>query len=151
MKRRITLSIAIVLSVALVSLITSDLRVDAQNQIRVIADTGLIKIGPGQILRLTATPAGGINTVSFRRMEYMQTTCDGGVCKLAVASQSSTDPTLVGPGEAASIYMGGDTGTHEVRAVVLSNSKEVTVTGMLIDMASGNTVALYNPSSGFFF
>ena len=53
MKRRITLSITLVLSIVLVSLTSSDSRVSAEPPQRFNFDTGIIPIREGQILRVT--------------------------------------------------------------------------------------------------
>ena len=144
MKHKITLSIALALSVVLVSLMSSDSTAKAQQPQRYRADTGLVKLGPGQILRITASPAGGNYTFVFRQTGYMQTSCNGGVCKLAVESQSTTNPIPLLSGEAAFYDIGGgDTGTHEVRGVVLTNSQNVKVNAAVIDGAQQDTGTLF--------
>ena len=93
MKRRIILSIALALSIVLVSLMSSDSTVKAQNQIRIVADTSIVTLGPGQVLRIVAGfdpgPLDG-KFISFRQIEYTQGICNGGVCKHTVASQTTS-------------------------------------------------------------
>ncbi len=145
MNRKITLSIALVVSVVLVSLMSSDRAVKAQNQIRVVADTGLITPGPNQILRLTVNAGAGNDTINvrFRRQEYIDTGATAGVRKLAVSSQDLSDVIPLMPGEAASIdyrrcaspICGG------VRGMVLTNSRDVRVNALIIDAITGEVVA----------
>ncbi|MEK6282696.1 MAG: hypothetical protein AABN95_20235 [Acidobacteriota bacterium] len=105
MKRRITLSLALV-SVLLLSLMNSYSTTNAQQRPqRFRFDTGLIIPGPHQILRITVATGSGddkLTFVRFRRMEYMQATCDSaGVCKHVLSSQTMTDPIMLASGEAA--------------------------------------------------
>ena len=148
MKRKMTLSIALVLSIGLVSLLSSDSTVKAQNQIRVEADTGLITLGRDQILRLTVTAGAGngTSTVRFRRQEYIDTGATAGVRKLAISSQDLSETIPLMPGEAASLdfrrcaypMCGG------VRAVVLSNSRNVKVTAIVFDTSTQRVVTFTN-------
>ena len=140
MKRKITFSIVLGVGIVLALLMKADSSVGAQNQIRIAGDTGVLKLGPGQILRITASPAGGNSAVAFRRMEYMPTDCNGGVCKLAVASQSTTNPTMVASGEGLFYeYIEIDS----VRVVVLSNSRDVKVNALIVDAATGKIEVFY--------
>jgi hypothetical protein len=149
MKRKITLSLALVLSVVLVSLLSSDRTAQAQNQIRIIADTGVITLGPGQVLRVSITSprdaASGLPT-GFRRIEYAQGACEGGVCKQTIESQTTTDVVTLAPGEAASIDLRRCVypvcGGVYVRGVVLSSSRDVKVNAMIIDEITGEIVAV---------
>jgi hypothetical protein len=128
MKRRITLSIALILSLTLVSLTSSDSTAQAQNQIW-NANTGLITLGEGQDLRVTVAGQSGDDAVivRFRQTRYMQTACDGGICKHAAAAQTLSNPVALAPGEAASMDVYQTIQYSGVRAVVLSNNKYVQV------------------------
>jgi hypothetical protein len=140
MKRKITLSIALVLSLTLLMLTGSDSRVAAQNQIRVVADTGVITLGPNQILRVTVVGALDLNDLYLFRVNkrsYAQNACSDGICKLAVASQTTTNPITLMPGEAASIDIAGDELQHGVRGVVLSNSRDIRVNAYIINAVTG--------------
>ncbi len=146
MKRKITLSIALFLSIVLVSLTSSDSRVEAQNQIRIVADTGVVTLGPNQILRITLGTSGGNYTFAFRQMDYMQTACNGGVCKLAVASQTTTNPITLMPGEAASFDIPNT--AFGVRGLILGNVlngavRNVRVTTIVFDTSTQRVVAAY--------
>ena len=146
MKRRITLSIVLVLSVVLLSSASSDSTVQAQQQQRqrFTADTGVVTLGPNQMLRLTINGGAGNDaiTVRLRRMEYSQNACSGGVCKLAVASQSTSAPVTLMPGEAASFEIdpapNGEL-QRAVRGVILGRglTKDLTGTLLIIDKTTG--------------
>jgi hypothetical protein len=156
MKRRIILSIALALSIVLVSLMSSDSSVAAQNQIKIVADTGMVALGPGQTLRLTvAAPVGVVNLdhhiLEFRRINYTENVCSGNVCKQSVASVTNSGAIALLPGEAASFHIGPEIYGNGVRGVVLSNSRDLRVNAMIIETATGKIVSLYDPASGFFF
>jgi hypothetical protein len=146
MKRKIILSSALILSLTALLLTGSDSRVAAQNQIKVIADTGMITLGQNQILRVIMKD--GSNSVTLenfvvRRIEYSPGACNGGICKHTVASQNVSDPIPLRAGEAVSIdfrrcvfpICGG------VRGVILSDSRDVQVNAMIIDTVTGEVVA----------
>ena len=145
MKRRITLSIALVLSITILSLMKSDSMVQAQTTATTIP-VGFITPGPNQILRLTVNAGAGNDTITvrFREQEYMQTGCNGGVCKYAISEQTTTNPVMLAPTEAVSFdfrrcvspICGG------VSGVVLSSSRKVTVNAQLIDTVTGETQVL---------
>ena len=147
MKRKIILSIALVVSIVLVSLTSSDSTAKAQQQNRFKADTGIVTLGPNQILRIVVDPTDpSENTfLRFRQMGYMQSTCSGGVCKLAVASQNTSAPITLMPGETAtfdipSSFLGGV--SVAVRGVVESNNRDVRVNAMIIDNATGEVLSV---------
>lgn len=140
MKRKVTLSIALALGIVLALLTSSDSTVKAQQQGRFFAyDTGIVALGPNQALRL-----GVVNYresdfhLRFRRMKYMQTACNGGVCKLAVASQTTSNPITLMPGEAASLDL---VATTFGRGIVLSSRRDVRVTAAIINTLTGETVS----------
>lgn len=137
MKRRITLSIALVLSIVLVSLTSSDRAVNAQNQqMRVVADTGMFSLGANQMLRVTVAPrdvSGNDNIrIRFKRMEYIE---QGNVYK--IGSQSTSSPITLAPDEAVGF---DHIGNFNFRGVVLSNSPDVRVNVSIIDTVTGATV-----------
>ncbi|HEX6187014.1 MAG TPA: hypothetical protein VFZ40_02945 [Pyrinomonadaceae bacterium] len=139
MKRKITLSVALVLSVILLSLMNSDSSVSAQQPPqRFRFDTGLIIPGP-HILRITVAAGSGndkVTLVRFGRMEYTQGTCDSGVCKHAASSQTLTDRIMLAPGEGATFDLTDGTSNTimGVRGVVESNRPNVTVALQIISL-----------------
>jgi hypothetical protein len=155
MKRRITLSIALVLSVVLVSLASSDSTAQAQPERRRVADTGILSLAPNQELRLTlmgdADGDGKVDAadyVLFRRMEYGQESCSSdGVCKLVVTSQTTTNPVRLRPGEAVSFTCIPGS-VFGVRVVVESN-RRTRVLGIVFDTSTQRVVAIIHPFSDF--
>jgi hypothetical protein len=147
MKRRITLSLVLTLSV-LLSLVSLPSTAQGAPPQRLRIDTGLIIPGPHQRLRLVVDGTSNtILTVRFRRMEYMQDTCNpDGVCKLTVSSQTTSPPITLMPGKAISIDFPSNPGG--LRGLVLGNFigtdfRNVRVTAMLID-PTGNVDAFVN-------
>ena len=151
MKRRITLSIALALSVVLVSLMSSDSTAKAQpGGLRRIADTGIVTLGPNQIIRLTVVGTGfGSNpdNLCFRRVEYGEGTCNSdGVCKHAISSQieSAMIPLVRGEGASFDLRRCISPICGGVRGVVLSNNRNTRVTAMIIDTTTGEVVAFFD-------
>jgi hypothetical protein len=148
MKRRITLSIALTVSVVLVSLASSDSTAQAQLEGRRVADTGIVSLGPNEELRLTLMAdfnadgkVDAADYVLFRRMEYGQETCGSdGVCKLVVTSQTTTNPIRLRPGEAIHTSSSGG-GLPGVRIVALSNHRSVRATATIINTITGETTS----------
>jgi hypothetical protein len=141
MKRRVALSLALVASVVLLSLWRSASPVQAQSAATI--PVGFTTLFATQSLRITAVNLDGTNTASvrFQRQGYTQDSCSGGVCKHVVVSQEATAPTTLLPGEAASFDI-PSTGSG-VRGVALSNSRNVLVTAMIIDTATGEVQTVF--------
>jgi hypothetical protein len=144
MKRRTALLIALVSSLILVSLASSDSTVMAQQGgMQRIADTGVLSLGQNQILRVTALYGDFTNDspirIRFGRMEYMQAACNSdGVCKQTVSSQVISNPITLMPGEAASLEL---VATTYGRGIVFSNSRNVRVTAAIINTVTGETTS----------
>lgn len=101
---------------------------------RLIEDSGVLRLVPGQILRITINGQAGNDTltVRFRRMYYAGS-ANGGVWKSSVAAQDISDPITLAANEAAStdisqgeyegvrgeVTISGYTGTTTVNAGVL--------------------------------
>jgi len=147
MKRRITLTIAILSGVVLMLLISSDSTTRAQPGRTFVTDTGVVTLGPNQILRLTVANGLDQTTVRFGRFEYVDGACIGGICKHLISSQNISDPMTLAPGEAAS-YNLGDTATHEVRAVVTTSRQDLRINVIIINTITGDVVALYTNNIG---
>lgn len=137
MKRRIITSIALALSIVFVSLMNPDTSANAQNQLRPVADSGFITLGPNQVLRVTVATGDEDNIrVRFRRTEYIE---QGNVYK--VASQSISAAITLAPGEA----VGYDhIGNFNIRGVVLSSSRKVKVQGVVFDTSTQRVVTFIN-------
>ena len=85
MKRTLGLTIALVLSIVFVSLMSPDSTARAQHQSSFRTDSGLITLGQNQVLRLTVPGLAGNDTMNVRSgvMHYPQGICAGGICKTA--------------------------------------------------------------------
>jgi hypothetical protein len=141
MKRKITLSLALTLSVVLLSLLSSDSTAQAQQRARFRGDTGIVTLGPNQVLRLTISgEAGASITYTFRRMQYAQGACNNGVCKLASVTDLILDPMTLMPGEAAYIDI-PQGGFAAVRGVVQTNRRNVQATATIINTVTGETTS----------
>ena len=156
MKRRIALSIAFTLGVVLVSLASSDSTAQAQPATgKVVADTGIVTLGPNQVLRLTLmgdfngdADVDAADYVLFRRMEYGQESCSSdGVCKLVVTSQTTSNPIKLKPGEAVSFTCIPGS-VFGVRVVVESN-RQKRVLGVVFDTSTQRVVAIMHPFGDF--
>jgi hypothetical protein len=151
MKRRILFSIVLVVSIVSVSLMSSDSRVEAQNQIKIIADTGVITLGPNQKL-VMAVDASLDADIIWHEFKYGTGACTDVICKHAIVSQNRSNPIHLTSGEAVSLSVqGNQIGTDGTRVVVLSNSRNPKVNALIVDMVTGNVVSLYVGSTGEFF
>ena len=141
MKRYIALALA-TLSLILVALLSSNSSVGAQQTRRLVTfDTGVVTLGPNQILRLTIT--GDFNndgdvTVGFRGIKYAQGACGGGVCQLVNAGTTATGPFTLAAGEAVSHEL---VATTYGRGIVSSNQKNVRVTASIVNTLTGDTTS----------
>ncbi|HEX6187012.1 MAG TPA: hypothetical protein VFZ40_02935 [Pyrinomonadaceae bacterium] len=142
MVRRITLSIALTLGIVFGSLMSSDSTAQAQPRMRFRADTGVVALGPNQVLRVTVTDSDSDGAdflaVRFRRMQYAQGPCSGGVCKLGSVTDLILDPFGLMAGEAAYIDI-PQGGFAAVRGVVQTNRRNVRATATIINTVTGET------------
>ena len=149
MKQRITLSIAFVVSIASMSVLFATTTHAQQTSIKARFDTGVLRLAPQEILRLTValgdfTGDGAVDAadyVLFRRTEYGQETCgNNGICKLVVTLQTTTNPIMLSAGEAiSSANMGG--GLDWVRVIALTNRRNVRVTATITNIITGETTS----------
>jgi hypothetical protein len=141
MKRRIILSIVLVLSVALLALTKSDSTVNAEKPQKFAWDTGLVSLGPNQILRVVSVDGelgGGLYGEVIKRFEYRQTACSGGICKHSIAAQTISPPLALAPNESASI----DTQSGGLwRIVIVSSNRNLRVNALIIDTVTGEVTA----------
>ena len=140
MKRKMTLSLMLGVSM-LLSLTGFAATAQGRTRRMPIADTGVVTLGPNQILRVTADWDGdGAASVQFRQATYMPTGCSGGVCKHIVASPEYFSAVTLMPGEAASIDILSN--SFGVRAVVSSDNPNVRVNAVIVDATTGNIIAV---------
>jgi hypothetical protein len=143
MKRKIILTMALSLGSLLVSLTSSDSTAWAQQRSKFRADTGVVALGPNEVLRVTVDSDGDTDgadfvTLRFRRMQYAQGACAGGVCKLASVTDLIIDPVTLMPGGAASMDLTED-GFNGVRITVQANRRNVRATAMIVNTVTGET------------
>ena len=146
MKRRIALSIALALSAVLVSLASSDSTVQAQQQQRFRADTGMVTLGPNQVLRMTVTTSIDPDNdrpiiIGIAQIDYVQTNCTAGACK-----HGPVNPNPVAERYDVIIdFISKDNpqkpGSSGVRGIVFSNSRNVRVTAAIINTITGETTS----------
>ena len=142
MIRTIALAFA-ALSLVLVSLWSSNSPVRAQQARRLVTfDTGVVSLGPNQMLRLTVAGGDfnndGDTTVGLRAIKYAQGVCGGGVCQLVNAGATTTGSITLAAGEAVSLEL---VATTYGRGIVLSNRKDVRVTASIVNTVTGETTS----------
>ena len=140
MKRGMTFLSALVLVAVSISIASSDTSVQAKRERVFSADTGIITLGPHQVLRIVTDnkDPDGEFVVTFKQMAYLRAATGSG-SRYSVTSQTTFDPITVAPGEGFSI----DIGTSEaVRGVVATNGEGVHITGQIIDTTTGNIIAV---------
>lgn len=110
-----------------------------------VVDTGMVTLGPNQILRISGDGVDQDDAIQvrFRRIQYSQGPCNGGVCKHSISFQITSPPTTLTQGETATIDIPNN--AFGVRAAVLSNSPEIRVTAQIIDQTTGAIVAIWVP------
>ncbi|HKP69294.1 MAG TPA: hypothetical protein VJV05_08420 [Pyrinomonadaceae bacterium] len=147
MRRRIMLSIALVLSVAMLTLLRSDSSVQAESPRRFVTDTGVVTLGPNQSLRMTvarsnaATEDDGPSVqhiLQFTQMTYAEDSCNGNLCKQTVASVTTSGVIQLLPGESRwATFPSGI-----VRGRLVTNRPEVEVNVLIIDNATGEILSI---------
>lgn len=142
MKRRMTLSIVLSMCIGLFAMMSSDSSVKADPVRTYIADSGLITLGPNQILRVTVadTTSQRSLTVTFND-QFTSATCVGGVCTHTVTSQTTTAPVTLTPGQAASHDIIPTPSASAMRSKVVGNSRNMLVNGLIIDTTTGENRA----------
>jgi hypothetical protein len=148
MKRSIALSIALAVSLISLSFFNYESTVRAQKQNKVTADSGVVTLGPNQILRLTVVNSGKADSkVSFRRMGYGQVACNGGVCKHEILNEQGTAVITLSPGEAASMDIANT--SLGVRGVAFMDYVDDVCLFQIIDTTTGNVAStLASPQGG---
>lgn len=139
MKRKIALTTFLALSIGLIFLTSAR----AQNQVRAVADTGIVTIGPNQILRISGdgVDQDDVVTFRFRRIGYQAVSEAPGITRYSVVSNTITNP-ITATGVDGITITGNIVGADAVRVVVMSNRPNVRVNAALIDAATGNTQVL---------
>lgn len=129
MTKKLTLLFALLFSVLLWSVTAS-----AQGALRSIADTGMIDLGPTEVLRVSVaagdvTGDGNDIVVRFTQMSYIE---QGNIYR--VGSTNTSAPIALGRREAAAIEIPNS--SAPVRGVVLSSSRNAKVVFIVFDTAT---------------
>src|SRR5207247_3707418 len=135
MKRKMTNSKAIALSV-LLSVMTFVPTAHGQQLKRTpVADTAVLTPAEGQTFRITVAPGFGVDDVSvvLAWKMYMPEGCSGtpAVCRNMVTSQGSTPVQMLGANDALSLDVPGN-GINGVRLMVFAN-RDVQVLAQIMD------------------
>ena len=140
MKRSIALTVALAMSAILLSLASPDSAIQAQERGRLFHwDTGVVSLGPNQVLRITGDWNGdGDTTVGFREIKYGKGACNGTVCKLITISSTTSGPHKVAAGEGISLEL---VATTYGRGIVTSNRRDGQVTASIINTTTGETTS----------
>jgi len=140
MRRSIASAVTLAVSMILLLLVSSDSSTQAQLRGKLFHwDTGVVALGPNQVLRITGDWNGdGDTTVGFREIKYGQGACNGAVCKLVIIGTTTSGPHNVPAGEGISLDL---VATTYGRGVVTSNRRDVQVTASIINTLTGDTVS----------
>lgn len=146
MKGRIALSIALTLSVVLVSLASSGWTARAQQQRGIFtADTGMVTLGPNQVLRITATtlfdPDTDRTIIGIGQIDYVQTNCTAGSCKHAPVNPNPVAERYDIIVDVISKDIPQKPGSSGVRGIVFSNRRNVRATAAIINTLTGETAS----------
>ena len=140
MKRTIASAITLAVSVSLMLLVSSESPTQAQLRGKLFHwDTGVVALGPNQVLRIVGDWNGdGDTTVGFREIKYGQGACNGAVCKLVIIGTTTSGPHNVPAGEAISLDL---VATTYGRGIVTSNRRDVQVTASIINTLTGESTS----------
>ena len=133
-------AITLAVSVSLLLLVSSGSPTQAQLRGKLFHwDTGVVVLGPNQVLRIVGDWNGdGDTTVGFREIRYGQGACNGPVCKLVIIGTTTSGPHNVSAGEAISLEL---VATTYGRGIVTSNRRDVQVTASIINTTTGETTS----------
>jgi hypothetical protein len=144
MKRKVTFSFTLTLSLLLSLVSFAPTAQGQQPPGKFRGDTGVVTPGLGQTLRITVNGTGGNDTirVRLRWMRYASTGCSGmpAACRHTVASEGVTPFETLDPGDALSFDLQGM--GDGVRVVVESNSPNSRVLGIVFDTSTQRIVAI---------
>jgi hypothetical protein len=145
MKRSIALIIALAVSAISLSLMNNDSTARAQKQNKFTADTGILTLGPNQILRITVVNGGKADSkVRFRKVAYApgadQLLHDIGT------GDGFTQPVSLAPGEAASIDIPNT--SFGIRGVAFMDYSDDVCVRQIIDATTGSVVTLNGDTQG---
>ena len=143
MENRMRLSIVLTLSLLLSLVSFPSTALGQQPAGRFSASSGVITLGTGQGLRVTAVNNDGrAIRVRFAWTQYVAADCSGTpeVCRHAVASQGTTPPETLGTDDALTFDLPASGGG--VNVTVQSNSRNTKVLGIVFDTSTQRIVAI---------
>jgi hypothetical protein len=144
MKSRAMFSIGLAVCLGLMLILSSA----AYSQtLRPLGDTGILPIGPNQILRISGDGVDQDDVVvRIRRISYSQTGCaPGNICKHSILSQTLSAPITLAPGEAVSLDILGNQIGADVsgtRIIISSNNPKVRLNASFIDVFTNQTTSV---------
>lgn len=149
MKRKMALTIALALSLISLATVRSDSTAKAQGtQQRFRADSGMVKLGPNQILRVTFgwdLNNDGVFAGAIGQIYYVQGTCSGGgLCKHIAVNPNPVFEKDQFP-DVISKDISPMPGSSGVRAIVVGERQNAHVTFQIIDTSTGEIVAIWVP------
>lgn len=134
MNLKIVIALAVALTLGLFALSSSNPAAPQQGQ-KLRADSGVIDLGPNQIMRITVAARLDTAKVRFRRLGYAEGTPIGGVSKQTVSSDTQSALITLAPGESASMDVPSPSDT--LRTLVTSDRADVQVRIMIVDTETG--------------
>ena len=156
MKRKIGLTMALVISVFLVA-ISPDSTVQAQQvqRQRFWTDTGFVTLGPNQILRITVgwdlNNDGTFNdnaaVVGIGQIDYVQASCSvGNLCKHGSPNPNPVfEKDQIPVTQVLSRDLKQMLGSSGLRGVVVSNRSDLRMVFQIINTSTGEVVAIWVP------
>lgn len=144
MKRRILLTIGIILTVGLIGMTVSDSNVEAQRNRVFRANAGMVDVGPNQKLFITVASLSQNEPVRVRfiKSHYQQLMCNGsGMCQYSSDPQTVSPPITLMPGEASTLEL---LGPGNWFMAISSDSPNVHVNAFIKDNATGAVVSTFH-------
>ena len=146
-----TSTLMLLFGLGLLSLNSSDVAAQPRtpDAVIVVADTGVVTLGPDQLLRVTAVNGGGGQgtvSVRFKETTYSAGACNGPVCIHPVASQNTYGLLTLTGGAAASLEILNT--AHGVRGLVSSDSPNLKVLAEIVDATTGMVLSFAPPNPG---
>jgi hypothetical protein len=142
MKKRTSIPLSIVILLSLAAFTATGQNTSKKS---VMADTGVVFLGTGQVLRITVNGASGNDTITLRLSQTQYASTPGcmprTMCPLETSSQTTSPPFTQLPGKASVTDLVLDPFNTAVRAAVFSNRPSVTVAAQIINSLTGEVIS----------
>jgi hypothetical protein len=143
------MSIALVLSAAVVALLSMDSTTSAQRNRTYLYDSGVVRMGPNQSLIGLLVPGLQTNInneAAFRstKMQYAEVSCSGTICRDAATSEFSTGWDILQVNQSVRDEVTQAPTSSGVRIVFSSNTPNLEAKGEVIDTVSGAVVSTFS-------